>query len=79
MTHSPSDLTDAEWVILAPLLPLPEHPGRPRTWSLRLILDGIFYSLRTGCAWRYLPDPSRPGKPSSITSVSGAFQACGEH
>ncbi|WP_245900857.1 IS5 family transposase [Deinococcus yavapaiensis] len=60
MTHSPSDLTDAEWVILAPLLPLPEHPGRPRTWSLRLILDGIFYSLRTGCAWRYLPGPFPP-------------------
>src|SRR5262245_40508580 len=51
----PTDLSDAEWIILAPLLPPPKPAGRPRKWSLRLILDGIFYVLRSGCAWRLLP------------------------
>jgi transposase len=50
----PSDLTDAEWALLAPLLP-PAPTGRPRTRDLREIVNGIFYILRTGCQWRYLP------------------------
>jgi transposase len=50
-----SDLTDAEWMLLEPLLP-PESPiGRPRVHSLRTILNAIFYQLRTGGAWRFLP------------------------
>ncbi len=53
--HYPSDLSDAEWVILAPLLPSASTSGRPRKWSLRVILDAIFYLLRGGCAWRMLP------------------------
>ena len=51
----PSDLTDAEWAILAPLLPPPKPTGRPRKWSDRLIADALFYVLRSGCAWRMLP------------------------
>lgn len=50
----PSDLSDAEWSQLAPLLP-PAATGRPQTRDLREIVDGIFYVLRTGCQWRYLP------------------------
>jgi putative transposase len=50
----PSDLSDAEWARLAPLLP-PAPTGRPRTRDLREIVNGIFYILRTGCQWRYLP------------------------
>jgi putative transposase len=50
----PSDLTDAEWALLAPLLP-PAPTGRPRTRDLREIVNGIFYIQRTGCQWRYLP------------------------
>ena len=53
--HYPSDLSDAEWIILAPLLPPAPTGGRPRKWSLRTILDGIFSILRGGCAWRMLP------------------------
>jgi putative transposase len=53
--HYPSDLSDAEWVILASLLPPTPIGGRPRKWSLRTILDGIFYVVRGGCAWRMLP------------------------
>jgi putative transposase len=57
-----SDLTDREWVLLEPLLP-PESPvGRPRRHSLRLILNAIFYELRTGGAWRFLPQEWPPWK-----------------
>jgi putative transposase len=50
----PSDLSDAEWALLAPLL-APAPTGRPRTRDLREIVNGLFYILRTGCQWRYLP------------------------
>ncbi len=51
----PSDLSDHEWSILALLLPPAKTGGRPRSVDLRRILNGIFYLLRSGCAWRYLP------------------------
>ena len=51
----PSDLSDAEWALLAPLLPPPAPCGRPRKWPARLIADAVFYVLRSGCAWRMLP------------------------
>jgi putative transposase len=56
----PSDLTDSEWSLLAPLLPLAKPGGRPRGVDLRRILNGLFYLLRTGCAWRYLPREDGP-------------------
>ncbi len=49
------DLTDAQWAILAPLLPPRSHRGRPTEVDLRAVLNAIFYVLRTGCQWRYLP------------------------
>ena len=51
----PSDLTDAEWAILAPLIPEAKPGGRPRKWPMRAIINGSFYLLRGGCAWRMLP------------------------
>lgn len=51
----PSDLSHREWALLEPLLPAAKPGGRPRGVNLRRILNGIFYLLRTGCAWRYLP------------------------
>jgi transposase len=54
-TTYPSDLTDAEWACVQRHLPPLSTRGRPRTHPLRRILDAIFYVLRTGCAWRYLP------------------------
>lgn len=56
----PSALSDCEWAIVAPLLPSPARRGRPRCWSLRLILDALFYLLRTGCPWRFLPQEYPP-------------------
>src|SRR5438105_13610132 len=53
--HSyPSDVTDEQWALIEPHLPV--YPGgRPRTTDLRAVLDAVFYVLRTGCQWRYLP------------------------
>ena len=51
----PSDLSDREWEIIKPLLPLPKGFGRPRTVDLREILNGVFYVQRTGCQWEMLP------------------------
>src|SRR5512138_1553509 len=53
--HYPSDITDAQWALIEPHIP-PVHPGgRPRKTDMRDVLDAIFYILRTGCQWRYLP------------------------
>jgi transposase len=52
----PSDVTDAEWAVLAPLLPPPSPVGRPPAWPLREIVNAIFYILRGGIPWRMLPD-----------------------
>ena len=51
----PSDLNDAEWAVLGPLIPTSKPHGRPRRSDMRRITNGVFYLLRTGCAWRYLP------------------------
>jgi putative transposase len=50
-----TDLTDASWALVAPLLPAAKAGGRPRTTNLRAILNAIFYLLRSGCQWRLLP------------------------
>jgi putative transposase len=50
-----SDLTDAQWECVQRYLSPLSQRGRPRTHSLRRILDAIFAVLRTGCPWRYLP------------------------
>jgi putative transposase len=55
-----TDLTDREWALLEPLLPLESPIGRPRLHSLRTILNAIFYELRTGGAWRFLPQEWPP-------------------
>src|SRR3954463_2809410 len=51
----PSDLTDAEWELVEPLLPPPGEGGRPEKHPRRDIVDAILYVVRTGCAWRQLP------------------------
>lgn len=58
----PSDLTDAQWQVIAGHLPaeVPGRRGRPRVWPLRQIVEAILYVDRAGCAWRYLPDSFPP-------------------
>jgi putative transposase len=51
----PSDVTDDQWAILEPLLPRPDPDGRPLEIERREIVNAIFYMLRSGCPWRYLP------------------------
>lgn len=55
-----SDMTDQEWAVVAPLLPLPSRLGRPRQRDLRTILDAILYVHATGCQWRALPKDFPP-------------------
>jgi putative transposase len=55
-----TDLTDAEWALLQPLLPADARTGRPRRHSLRTVFDALVYLLRTGCLWRYLPSHFPP-------------------
>jgi len=54
-TTYPSDLSDDEWAYVQRYLPHLPPRGRPHTHLLRSILDAIFYVMRTGCGWRYLP------------------------
>jgi transposase len=56
----PSDLTDAEWELLAPLIPPPKTGGNPRTTAMRGVCDAIHYQLKTGCQWGYLPGDFPP-------------------
>jgi transposase len=51
----PSDLTDAQWALIEPLLPEPSTGGRPEKHPRREIVNAILYVVRSGCPWRYLP------------------------
>jgi transposase len=68
----PSDLTDAQWQVIAAHLPrcVPGGRGRPRIWPARRIVEAILYLDRTGCAWRYLPSDFPPWQ-----TVYGYFAA----
>jgi transposase len=55
-----TDLTDAEWRVIAPHLPKPCATGRPREWPMREIINGIFYVMRAGRPWRLLPNDLPP-------------------
>ena len=56
----PSDLTDVEWALVAPLIPPAKHGGRKRSVDVREVLNGIFYVLWTGCQWQALPKDLPP-------------------
>ncbi len=58
----PSDLNDAEWQILDPLVPAVKRGGRPADHERREIVNAILYVLRTGCQWRALPHDLPPWK-----------------
>src|SRR5512135_3477368 len=56
----PSDLSDAEWEVIEPLIPPARPGGRPRTVDLRAVVEGMLYVLQTGCQWRHLPKDFPP-------------------
>ena len=66
----PSDMTDREWALVAPLLPGPKPGGRPRTVDLREVMNAILYLASSGCQWRALPKDFPP-----MTTVQGYFYA----
>ena len=72
-----SDLTDAEWAVLKPLLPPLSPVGRPPVRSLRTIVEAIVCVLRGGVPDGCCPRASRPGKPRAVGSQPGATRACG--
>ena len=51
----PSDLTDAEWALVEPMIPPAKRGGRRREVNVREVLNAIFYVLSTGCQWQALP------------------------
>ena len=56
----PSDLTDEEWALVAPLIPPPKPGGNKRTRDMREVVNGLMYVLSTGCQWRAIPKDLPP-------------------
>ena len=71
----PTNLSDAEWAALEPLLPPPAGTGRPLKWRRHLMAEAIFYLVRSGCAWRLLPTSFPHGRRCSRTSAAGGSTA----
>jgi transposase len=65
-----SDLTDAEWALIAPHLPAARRLGRPRSTELREVVNALLYMASTGCQWRMLPKDFPP-----YTTVQSYFYA----
>ena len=56
----PSDLTDEEWRLVAPLIPAAKRGGGKRSVDLRAVVNGLMYVLSTGCQWRAIPKDLPP-------------------
>jgi transposase len=56
----PSDLTDEEWAMIAPLIPPAKRGGNRRTVDERAVVNGVMYILSTGCQWAALPKDLPP-------------------
>ncbi len=56
----PSDLTDAEWALIEPMIPPARRGGRPRDVNVREVVNAIFYVPSTGCQWKALPKDLPP-------------------
>jgi putative transposase len=56
----PSDVTDEEWELIAPLIPSAKRGGGKRRVDMRAVMNGVMYVLSTGCQWRYIPKDLPP-------------------
>ena len=56
----PSDLTDAEWALVAPMIPPAKRGGNKRTVNMREVVNGLMYILSTGCQWAAMPRDLAP-------------------
>ena len=66
----PSDLTDREWALVAPLIPPAKRGGRPRSTDMREVVEAILFIASGGCQWRMLPGDFPP-----VSTVRGYFYA----
>ena len=55
-TNYPSDLTDAEWAIIEPYIPV----GNKSNWPKRSLVNAVLYLVDNGCKWRALPHDYPP-------------------
>jgi transposase len=56
----PSDVTEEEWAVIAPLIPPARRGGRQRSVNIREVFNGVLYILSTGCQWRAIPKDFPP-------------------
>ena len=56
----PSDVTEEEWAVIAPLIPPARRGGRKRSVDIRAVFNGVLYVLSTGCLWRAIPKDLPP-------------------
>jgi transposase len=56
----PSDVTDAEWAVIGPLIPRAKPGGNKRTVDVRVVVNGLLYILSSGCQWAALPKDLPP-------------------
>jgi transposase len=64
----PSDLTDEEWALIAPIIPPAKRGGGKRTVIIREVVNGLMYVLSSGCQWRAIPKDLPPR-----STVNGYF------
>ncbi len=74
-TPYPSDLTDAQWQLIQPLLPAAKPGGRPRKHDLREVVNALLYLNREGCTWRALPHDFPPWR--TVYDYFAAWKADG--
>jgi len=70
----PSDLTDAEWQLIEPLIPPAKRGGGKRTVNVREVVNGMMYVLSTGCQWRYIPKDLPPR--STVNGYGNGMARC---
>jgi transposase len=70
-------LSDDQYRLLEPMIPLPKPGGRPPTTDMRRMLDGLFSVVRTGCQWRHLPPPPACPPWQTVYGYMRAFQRAG--
>src|SRR5829696_1914542 len=72
-----TDLTDTQWMLIAPLIPEAEPGGRPREATTRELVNAILYFVRAGMAWRLLPHDLPPWQTVYYYLWAGSARACG--
>ena len=70
----PSELPDAEWARLEPMIPPARRGGRPRKTDMRAAMNAILHLLRTGCPWRYPPSDRFPPR-STVYDILRKFHS----